>query len=59
MIDDFDSLLSREMIFSIRGGVPDQEHCDYCGSRIDQDSMYPEEGGLWICYECTKEAYPK
>jgi hypothetical protein len=42
----------REMIITLRGGIPDE--CDFCDMEAPPDLLHPYGSQLWICIDCVE-----
>ena len=40
-----------EMIYMLRGGWSDT--CDFCGEKVGEENIHPEEAGQWVCTGCA------
>jgi len=38
------------LIIALRGGLPSDMTCDFCGKTTEE--LWPEEAGAWVCIEC-------
>jgi hypothetical protein len=47
-----DNIDTRQLIASLRGGIPDQ--CSWCGDTVSPDDLEPEEAGDWVCQRCLQ-----